>query len=139
MTTRTLPSPPQLQPAIETSLVTDRLQVLNALRTQLETSISADRLHWRTCVCQLLAIYKEIEDCCASQVLAPYQASGPQDLPARDSEAGINTGDRWHRPRRSDRRSVWWKQVRPPPQQTGPCASEPRAMPAEKKDHAGFD
>ena len=59
-------------------LVTERLHVLGALRLQLEAQIVADRLHWRIQLCQLLAIYQEIEDCYVTQALAPHQAAAPQ-------------------------------------------------------------
>ena len=71
----TRPLPPQA----ESVLVTERLHVLDALRLQLEAQVVADRLHWRIHLCQLFAIYQEIEDCYVIQALAPHQAAAPQD------------------------------------------------------------
>jgi hypothetical protein len=71
-------SPPQL--AVETPcLVTDRLHVLRAMRSLLEAEIFADRFHWRLHLCQLLAVYQEIEDCCVTQAIAPHQSAAPQE------------------------------------------------------------
>ena len=53
-------------------LVSGRLHILNALRSQLEASIPTDRLHWRIRLSELLSIYKEIEDCRVTQALARY-------------------------------------------------------------------
>lgn len=63
----------------ESVLVTERLHVLDALRLQLEAQIVADRLHWRVHLCQLLAVFREMEDCYVTQALAPHQAAAPQD------------------------------------------------------------
>ena len=59
--------------------VPDRLHALDALRLQLEAQIVADRLHWQIHLCQLLAIYQEMEDCCVNQALAPHQTAAQQD------------------------------------------------------------
>ena len=60
-------------------LATERLHVLDALRLKLEAQIVADRLHWRVHLCQLLAVFHEMEDCYVTQALAPHQAAAPQD------------------------------------------------------------
>lgn len=71
-------SPPEC--ARETlCLVTDRLHVLRAMRLLLEAEIVADRIHWRLHLCQLLAVYQEIEDCCVTQAIAPHQRAAPQE------------------------------------------------------------
>jgi hypothetical protein len=59
--------------------VPDRLHALDALRLQLEAQIVADRLHWRIHLCQLLAVFHEMEDCYVTQALAPHQAAAAQD------------------------------------------------------------